>query len=46
MIHLHFQMFNATTVLAYALAFVAIVLAVETMLPQPIKARARVWRLP
>lgn len=45
-IHLHFQMFNVTMVLAYALAFVAIMLAIETLLLQPIEARARAWRLP
>ena len=43
-IHLYFQMFDVTMVLAYALAFVAVMLAVEALLLQPFEARARSWR--
>jgi NitT/TauT family transport system permease protein len=43
-IHLHFQMFDVTMVLVYALAFVAVMLAIETLLLQPVEARARAWR--
>ena len=43
-IHLYFQMFDVTMVLAYALAFVAVMLAVEALLLQPFEVRARRWR--
>ena len=43
-IQLYFQMFDVTMVLAYSLAFVAVMLAVETLVLQPIEARARRWR--
>lgn len=43
-IHLAFQLFDVATVLAYAIAFVAVMLAVEALLLQPFEARARAWR--
>ena len=43
-IHLHFQMFDVTMVLAYALAFIAVMLAIETALLQPLERHARRWR--
>ncbi len=43
-IHLHFQMFDVTMVMVYALAFIAVMLAIETLILQPIEARARRWR--
>jgi NitT/TauT family transport system permease protein len=43
-IHLYFQLFDVTMVLVYALAFVAVMLAIETLLLQPIETRARAWR--
>lgn len=43
-IHLFFQLFDVTMVLVYALAFVAVMLAVETLILQPIERRASAWR--
>jgi NitT/TauT family transport system permease protein len=40
-----FQLFDVTRILAYALAFVAVVLAIETFLVQPIERRASRWRI-
>jgi NitT/TauT family transport system permease protein len=40
-----FQLFDVTRILAYALAFVAVVLAIETLLVQPFERRASRWRL-
>lgn len=44
MIHLNFQMFDVGRVLVYALAFVAVMLAVEKLALQPLERRARRWR--
>lgn len=44
-IHMKFQMFEISGVLAYALGFVAIMLAVDTLLIQPLERRANRWRL-
>ncbi|MFB2533308.1 ABC transporter permease [Paracoccus sp. p4-l81] len=43
-IHLAFSMFRVAEVLAYALAFVAVMLAVEYAVLRPIEARANRWR--
>lgn len=43
-IHLAFQLFDVGLVLTYALAFVAVMLAIETLVLQPIEARASAWR--
>jgi NitT/TauT family transport system permease protein len=43
-IHLYFQLFDATMVLVYALAFVAVMLAIEALVLQPFETRARAWR--
>lgn len=43
-IHLHFQMFDVTMVMAYALSFIAVMLAIETLILQPLENRARRWR--
>jgi NitT/TauT family transport system permease protein len=40
-----FQLFDVTRILAYALAFVVVILAIETLLVQPIERRASRWRL-
>jgi NitT/TauT family transport system permease protein len=40
-----FQLFDITRILAYALAFAAVVLAIETLLVQPLERRASRWRL-
>ena len=40
-----FQLFDVTRILAYALSFTAIVLAIETVLVQPFERRASRWRL-
>jgi NitT/TauT family transport system permease protein len=45
-IHLDFQMFDIAGVLAHALAFVAIMLAVEWLLLAPLARRANRWRQP
>ncbi len=43
-IHLYFQMFDVRAVLAYTIAFVAVMLTIEFLLVQPIEARAHRWR--
>jgi NitT/TauT family transport system permease protein len=43
-IHLHFQMFDVTMVMVYALSFIAVMLLIETLILQPIETRARRWR--
>jgi NitT/TauT family transport system permease protein len=40
-----FQLFDVTRILAYALTFVAVMLAIETFLVQPIERRVSRWRL-
>jgi NitT/TauT family transport system permease protein len=40
-----FQLFDVTRILAYALAFVAVILAIETLLVQPFERRASRWRV-
>lgn len=39
-----FQLFDVTRILAYALAFVAVILVIETVLVQPLERRASRWR--
>ena len=39
-----FQLFDVTRILAYALAFIAVMLAVETFLVQPLERRIAHWR--
>jgi NitT/TauT family transport system permease protein len=39
-----FQLFDVTLILAYALAFVVVILMIETFLVQPIERRASRWR--
>lgn len=43
-IHLYFQLFDTAHVLAYALSFTAVMLAIEFLAVQPFEARARRWR--
>ncbi len=43
-IHLHFQLFDVATILAYALAFVAVMLMVEVLLLRPYDRHATRWR--
>ncbi|RFC63365.1 ABC transporter permease [Fulvimarina endophytica] len=45
-INLYFQLFDVAGILAYTLAFVAVMLAIELMLVQPFEARATRWRRP
>lgn len=40
-----FQLFDVTRILAYALAFVAVILAIEILLVQPFERRASRWRV-
>jgi len=40
-----FQLFDVTRILAYAMAFVAVILAIDTLLVQPLERRASRWRL-
>jgi NitT/TauT family transport system permease protein len=40
-----FQLFDVTRILAYALAFIVVILAIETLLVQPIERRASRWRI-
>ncbi len=44
MIHLHFQQFDVGMVLAYALSFIVVMLAIEKLGLQPLERRARRWR--
>ena len=39
-----FQLFDVTRILAYALAFVVVILLIETVLVQPLERRASRWR--
>jgi NitT/TauT family transport system permease protein len=39
-----FQLFDVTRILAYALTFVVVILAIETLLVQPLERRASRWR--
>jgi NitT/TauT family transport system permease protein len=39
-----FQLFDVTRILAYALAFVVVILAIEILVVQPIERRASRWR--
>ncbi len=43
-IHLWFQQFNVAMVLVYSLSFVAVMLAIEWLVLQPVERRARRWR--
>jgi NitT/TauT family transport system permease protein len=43
-IHLKFQLFDITGVLAYALTFVVVMLAVDYGVLQPLERRAMRWR--
>lgn len=45
-IHLHFQLFDVAAILAYTLAFVAIMLIIELFLVQPLERYASRWRRP
>jgi NitT/TauT family transport system permease protein len=44
-ISVYFQLFDVRAVLGYAVAFMAVMLAAEFALLQPLEARARRWRL-
>jgi NitT/TauT family transport system permease protein len=39
-----FQLFDVTRILAYALAFIAVMLAIETCLVQPLERHVARWR--
>ena len=43
-IHLYFQLFDVAAILAYTLAFVAVMLLVELFLVQPLERHATRWR--
>jgi NitT/TauT family transport system permease protein len=43
-LHLNFQLFNVTAILGYTLAFVAVMLAIEYLLVQPIERHSSRWR--
>ena len=43
-IHLHFQLFDVATILAYTFVFVAVMLAVDYLLLQPLENYSRRWR--
>lgn len=45
-IYSFFQLFDVTSVLAYALAFILVVLAIETLILQPWERAANRWRRP
>jgi NitT/TauT family transport system permease protein len=43
-IHLNFQLFDLTAILGYSLAFVAVMLAIEYLIMEPIERYAQRWR--
>jgi NitT/TauT family transport system permease protein len=43
-LHLNFQLFNVTAILGYTVAFVAVMLAIEYLLVQPLERRSTRWR--
>lgn len=43
-LHLYFQMFNVAGILAYTLAFVAVIQGIEWMLLKPLDRKARSWK--
>ena len=43
-LHLNFQLFNVTAILGYTVAFVAVMLAIEYLLVQPIERHSTRWR--
>ena len=43
-LHLNFQLFNVTAILGYTLAFVAVMLAIEYFLVQPLERYSTRWR--
>jgi NitT/TauT family transport system permease protein len=43
-IYLYFQTFDVRAILAYTIAFAAIMLAIEYLVVQPIEKRAYRWR--
>lgn len=43
-IHLYFQLFDVAMVLTYALSFVVVMLAIESLIVRPWEARATRWR--
>ncbi len=43
-IHLAFQLFDVATILAYALAFVAVMIAIDLVLVQRYERHASRWR--
>lgn len=44
-IHLYFQLFDVAAILAYTLAFVAVMLLIEFLLVQPLEAYSTRWRV-
>ena len=43
-IHLYFQLFDVAAVLAYALAFIVVMLAIEFIMVQPLEQHLTRWR--
>jgi NitT/TauT family transport system permease protein len=43
-LHLFFQLFNVAGILAYTIAFVAVIQLIEALLLKPLERRARRWR--
>lgn len=43
-LHLYFQLFDVSSILAYTLAFIAVVLVIETIAFRPLDRRALRWR--
>ena len=43
-LHLNFQLFNVTAILGYTVAFVAVMLAIEYLLVQPLERYSSRWR--
>lgn len=43
-LHLNFQLFNVTAILGYTVAFVAVMLAIEYLLVQPLERYSTRWR--
>jgi NitT/TauT family transport system permease protein len=44
-LNMFFQLFDVTSILAYAIAFVGVMLAIELLILQPLEIRANRWRV-
>jgi NitT/TauT family transport system permease protein len=43
-IHLFFQLFDVTSILAYTIAFIIVIQLIEMLILKPLETRANAWR--